>query len=431
MMRYYGSGWVPCDMDEDTPIEQDPLIGTTIEGRYKILECLGEGGMGAVYVAEHLTLHKQIALKVIHPEFAGQEAAAERFKREAMVTSRFQHPHVISAIDFGTMPDGGAFLAMELVRGRSLTEILEAEGCLPWGRACMLMSQLADALAAAKDHGIVHRDIKPDNILIARRQDGTETVKVLDFGIARFSRESLTPPNMTVGAQVTREGMIIGTPGYMSPEQSIGEPADHRSDLYALGVILWECIVGKQLWDADSLKELIRAQLATDPPSVRASADDLTLPDELEGLVTSLLKREARDRPDDAAEVRDLLRILSNMGRGSGSFSLPEAPLVERLAAMAEARPELRRTRLCETATIELVEEAATARLHGVALRGDRVSAEIVAALEMKGIKTFAWTVNDPGELRRLVALRVSGIVTDFPERLLAVLGSREGRGGT
>lgn len=321
-------------MTTDSQRAPEDLIGRTLDGRYRVVECIGEGGMGAVYVADHLTLHKQVAVKVIHPEFAGHEAAAQRFAREAMVTSRFQHPNVISAIDFGKLESGGAYLVMELVRGRSLTDILDAEGSIPWARCCDLGGQIADALTAAKGHGIVHRDLKPDNVLVVRSQDGSESVKVLDFGIAKFSRDSMAPP--ALDGQVTREGMVIGTPGYMAPEQAIGEHTDHRSDLYALGVLLWECIVGRKLFDEDDLTALVRTQLASDPPSVRATAEDLTIPDELDNLVTGLLQRDLAKRPADPAEVRDLLRQLAERGRGSGAFILPETPLAQRLAEMAD-----------------------------------------------------------------------------------------------
>ena len=292
--------WCFEGMNQHAPPDKDPLLGTSIDGRYRIVEALGEGGMGTVYVAEHLSLRRQVALKIIRPEFAGNSAAAERFAREAMVTSRFQHPNVVSAIDYGTLDGGGAFLAMELVRGRSITSILETEGCVPWGRACVLAAQIADALAAAKAHGIVHRDIKPDNILVTTKADGTETVKVLDFGIARFDRESMAPPAMS-SSQVTRQGMILGTPGYMSPEQLIGDRASHQSDLYSLGVVLWECIVGKPLWRADDFQSLVKAQLSEEPQNVRDASEDLTVPDELVGLLASLLQRKPQNRPDDAA----------------------------------------------------------------------------------------------------------------------------------
>ena len=159
-----------------------------------------------------------------------------------------------------------------------MTEILEAERCLPWMRACALAAQIADALGAAKRHNIVHRDIKPDNILIEHHPGGSEMVKVLDFGVAGFNRESLRRA-MASAAAIRRQGTIIGTPGYMAPEQTIGEKADHRSDLYSLGVILWECIVGRQLWQADDFGSLVKAQLGADPPSVRVASEDLTIPD--------------------------------------------------------------------------------------------------------------------------------------------------------
>lgn len=270
--------------------------------------------MGAVYIAEHLTLAKQVALKVVHPEYAGNVELAARFAREAMATSRIDHPNVISALDFGTLPDGTAYLAVQLVRGPSLTKVLHAEGKLQWSRAADLGAQVADALCAAHGYGIVHRDLKPDNVLLQFLDDGGELVKVLDFGVAKFERDSLAPPSVRNAPQVTQLGIVIGTPGYMAPEQAIGNPADYRADLYALGVILWECITGKQLWaGAHDLQSLVERQLSQVPPRLKDVVNDTTMPDLLEDLVASLLARRADDRPADATIVREQLRAIAQL----------------------------------------------------------------------------------------------------------------------
>jgi serine/threonine protein kinase len=286
--------------------QQQRLIGKVIADRYRIVEQIGEGGMGAVYLAEHLTLHKQVALKVVHAEHANNPELATRFSREAMATSRIEHPNVISAIDFGTLPDGTAYLAVQLVRGPTLTRVLAAEGPLPWARAVAIASQIADALSAAHGHCIVHRDLKPDNVLLQYLDDGGELVKVLDFGVAKFSSDASLPKS--ISPAVTQIGFIVGTPGYMAPEQALGTNADERSDLYSLGVILWECIVGRPLWVAPDLQRLVERQLVENPARLRASSPDATIPPMLDDLVMRLLSRRGADRPDDAAAVRDALR---------------------------------------------------------------------------------------------------------------------------
>jgi serine/threonine protein kinase len=219
----------------------DPWLGRVLDDRYRITERLGEGGMGAVFVAEHLKLRKLVALKVIRAELAGNGEVAARFAREAMATAQFEHPHVASAIDFGTLAEGGAYLVMQLVRGQSLRDLLDQRGQLPWPMACELLAQVADALSAARTVGIVHRDLKPENILVEVREDGSYLAKILDFGIAHVAPHPATP----VSGQgdeahvLTRIGTVMGTPGYMSPEQAVGDRVDHRTDLYALGVVLW------------------------------------------------------------------------------------------------------------------------------------------------------------------------------------------------
>ena len=267
--------------------------------------------MGAVYLAEHLTLHKQVALKVVHAEHAKNPELAARFAREAMATSRIEHPNVISAMDFGTLPDGTAYLAVQLVRGPTLTRVLTAEGPMPWARAAAIGAQIADALCAAHGHGIVHRDLKPDNVLLQYLDDGGELVKVLDFGVAKFNAGSSMPK--AARADVTRVGFIVGTPGYMAPEQAVGTNADERSDLYSLGVILWECLVGRALWSAPDLQRLVERQLVETPPRLLACCSDTTIPPLLDDLVHSLLSRRAADRPPDAATVRDALREVTKI----------------------------------------------------------------------------------------------------------------------
>ncbi len=300
-------------VDESTAmapaVAQESWIGRIIDDRYRVVELLGEGGMGAVYVAEHLKLHKQVALKVIRAQFAGDGDLAARFAREAMAAAQFEHPHVASAIDYGTLAEGGAYLVMQLVRGRSLTEVLQKRGRLGWAKAAEIGAQIADALSAAAAAGIVHRDLKPDNVLIQRRDDGTDLVKILDFGIAHVPvHDRAAPEGAKPDEKLTRIGAIVGTPGYMSPEQAVGDPVDPRADLYALGVVLWESMVGRRLWEASALTDLVKRQLSETPLSLREATGDETIPPELEAVVAQLLQRSVGDRPERAGMVRDRLR---------------------------------------------------------------------------------------------------------------------------
>jgi serine/threonine protein kinase len=289
----------------------DGWIGRVLDERYRITERLGEGGMGAVFIAEHLKLHKAVALKVIREELAGNGEVATRFAREAMATAQFEHPHVASAIDFGTLPEGGAYFVMQLVRGRSLREVLE-NGALPWRRACELLSQVADALSAARAVGIVHRDLKPENILIEMREDGSELAKVLDFGIAHVAprQHARAPEGALPTRELTRIGTVMGTPGYMAPEQAVGDKIDHRADLYALGVVLWECITGRCLWDGEDVTTIIARQMREDVPLLRKAISDPTVPKALDDLVQTLCARQVDLRPAHAGAVRDALREL-------------------------------------------------------------------------------------------------------------------------
>ena len=280
----------------------DQWVGRVLDGRYRIESLLGEGGMGAVFVGEHLKLMKKVAIKVIHPEFAGDGDVAERFAREAVAAGQMEHPHVASATDYGTLAEGGAYLVMQYVRGSSLRDVMDEHGALGWLRACEIGAQVADALAAAHQKGYVHRDLKPDNVMLEPRDDGSQLVKVLDFGIARVASEKAVGGG---GRALTRVGTVIGTPGYMAPEQALGEPVDYRADLYALGLVMHEVVTGRAVFAQKELTAIVTRQLTESPPRLSAVVEGV--PPGLDELVACMLERDKSKRPQSAADVREAL----------------------------------------------------------------------------------------------------------------------------
>jgi serine/threonine-protein kinase len=301
---------VPPDAQLTTP--PSPWLGRIIDDRYSIKELLAEGGMGTVFIAEHMKLRKMVALKTIHPSFLGNEEVAARFAREAMASAQLEHPHVASAMDYGTLPEGGAYLVLELVHGPNLRSHIDKVGGAPWQQVCEIGAQIADALSAAHAMGIVHRDLKPENVLLEARHGGPPFVKVLDFGIARV--ESQPTQDGEAGAPtraLTKVGAVLGTPGYMAPEQAMGGPVDERADLYALGVLLWEMLAGRALFDASSLTGIITQQFAPTLPE-RLAQGLGSVPPELSALVHKLLAPQLSDRMQNAGALRDQLRLLAS-----------------------------------------------------------------------------------------------------------------------
>jgi serine/threonine protein kinase len=281
--------------------------GREVAGRYKILERLGEGGMGVVYVAEHLSLKKKVAFKVIHPELAAHEDLLLRFQREALATGQLDHPHITAAIDFGELEGGGAFMVMPWVRGHSLQTEIDLKGKLDYRRAAQLCAQIADALSAAHSTGVVHRDLKPDNVLLETRSDGSESAKVLDFGVASLAGRA---EGLSIAARpLTQAGTILGTPGYMSPEQASAGEVDHRTDIYALGVILWELCRGERLFSGADITQIFAKQFKSVPPSLELGLSQPAR--ELSSWVERMLAWDKNARPNTAAEVRDALRRIA------------------------------------------------------------------------------------------------------------------------
>jgi serine/threonine-protein kinase len=290
------------DVRNTTPVSGDPYLGVTFAGKYRVIELIGAGAMGRVYRAEHLSLQTEVAVKLLDPDVASDEQTAKRFHHEARAASRLHHPNAVAVLDFGRAQTGELFLVMEFLRGRTLGEILPREAPLSPTRIAHLLGEALSALDEAHAAGLVHRDFKPDNILVETMRSGIEHVKVLDFGIAKL-RGADDP-------QLTSAGAVCGTPDYMSPEQIRGEELDGRSDVYAAGVVLYEMLTGERpFMTGTAVIETLMAHLnqPVEPPSSRRR--DLAVPPALEAVCMKALAKKRDDRHRSAAELREALQL--------------------------------------------------------------------------------------------------------------------------
>ena len=283
------------------------LAGEVVAGRYLVRRRLGEGGMGEVYLAEHVRMGRPCALKVMRAELAANVDAVARFNREAAHASRVSHRNVAAIYDFGESESGLVYLSMELVEGEPLRALLERAGRLPAARALAVVAQVADALDAAHALGIVHRDLKPDNVMIARERDGTELVKVVDFGIAKASDGETR--------HVTRTGRIVGTPEYMSPEQLAGDPTDHRADVYALALLAYALLTGDQPFAAETAQDTLVQRLTTAPRRLAELCPEVPWPTAVQAALDRALARKPAERQASAgALARDLVEAYGRAG---------------------------------------------------------------------------------------------------------------------
>src|SRR5438105_2174223 len=274
----------------------DDIIGRTLADKYRIEELLNRGGMGAVYRGTHVLMDKTVAIKVLHPALAADEKIVARFTREAKAASRISHPHALSVTDFGEDEGGIVFLVMEYLRGRTLKEVIRASGPLRLSRAVEIARQVAGALDAAHAEGVVHRDLKSDNIMLEEVGSTTDWAKVLDFGIAKIQEPVGQDPELTA------PNLIIGTPQYMSPEQcSQAAEIDKRSDIYSLGIILYEMLVGHVPFTGASATEIMLKHLQEPPPSVLAERTDL--PAAVGDVIARALSKRREDRQQIAGEL--------------------------------------------------------------------------------------------------------------------------------
>ncbi len=356
--------FTPLRADEtiaDVPV--DPLIDRVFEGKYRLDQRLGGGGMGTVYKATHLLIDRPVAVKVLSQRFVGDETAQQRFRREARAAGRMQHPNAVTVNDFGATNDGYLYIVMELLEGQTLRDLLAREGPLDPARAVSLMLQTSSAVGAAHDAKLIHRDLKPANIFIEQRPNMPAVVKVLDFGVAKFIVEEHEDDDFNTLTQV---GAIIGTPRYMSPEQCSGiATLTPASDVYSLGIILYELLSGVAPFNAETPLAVALKHVSEAPRPLHEIAP--SVPDDLEKVVAKALAKNPGDRPADANEFRrELHATADRLGLEHAESTL--APTLEDLRHAGTESPSGR-----------LVIDLATLRQVQAATSGDSLEMPAVA----------------------------------------------------
>lgn len=272
-----------------------------LSDRYRLQDCLGEGGMGKVYRAEHVLMEKPVAIKVLHPDVGERDEIVARFRREAKAAAKLDHPNLCRALDFGRDEEGAFFFVMEFLEGPNLQDIIDDEGIIGERRALAIARQIADGLAEVHRHGIVHRDLKPDNVMIVNERDQSEVVKITDFGVAHLMASTLDDEDSP--ERLTRVGHVYGTPHYMAPEQVAAEDVDPRTDIYALGVVLFQMLTGSPPFDADNVARVMSKHVTQPIPALEDFNPELTAPDRLQLLIDKLMAKDRDRRPSSAEQV--------------------------------------------------------------------------------------------------------------------------------
>ncbi len=315
----------------------------TLVGNYRLDKILGRGGMGTVYSGEHVYIKKPVAVKVLHPQFARYTEAVNRFLREARAASSINHPNIVDVTDFGLLGDGLVYFVMEYLDGKSLEDLIEREGAVELHRALNVANQMALALEAAHEQGVIHRDLKPDNVMllarpgrrdlvriatgdaraaaaappVTEREQSWDFVKLLDFGIAKV----LVPDELTAE---TVQGAVFGTPEYMSPEAARGEDVDHRADIYSLGVILFDMLTGRPPFEAQAASEVLQMQIHKPPPSPREFAPHREITEAAERVILKAMQKDPARRYQTMGDLRrDLQGAYGSVAFRRNAVGLP------------------------------------------------------------------------------------------------------------
>jgi len=301
------------------------VIGREVAGRYRILAKLGEGGMGAVYRAEQISLKRTVALKMLRPDVGGGSMLLRRFNAEAEAVAKLSHPNTVNIFDFGQDADGMLFIAMEFIEGRSLRAVVHAEAPLPLRRALSIASQICASISDAHSHSIIHRDLKPDNVMLQDRGKTKDVVRVLDFGIAKL-RDDTRANN-----QMTQAGDMLGTPQYMAPEQIRAEQIDGRTDVYALGCMLYEMLTARLPFEAPTVMALLSKHLLETPPPPSQRRPDLGLPPMVDDLVMGAMAKNPAQRPPTMEQLGEhitamLATLPADAAGPSAPISVPYVP---------------------------------------------------------------------------------------------------------
>ncbi len=285
-------------VDDDSAVpSSDPLLGAIIDQRYRVLRVLGEGGMGIVYEVEHVTLQRHFALKALRRDLGRMEDLSARFIQEAKAAAAVAHPNIVQIADFGHLPTGEAYFVMELLDGVPLSNVLREHGRISPSRTIPVVRQVGEALGAAHAVGVIHRDLKPDNIQVCESVGGRQVVKVLDFGLAKVAGAS----------KLTRAGVVFGTPHYMSPEQAAGDPLDHRSDIYSLGVVMYEMLSGRVPFESDTFMGVLTKHMYVLPTPLSEVVETSAELGEFDDIVLRCLQKKPEGR---FATMGDLLNAL-------------------------------------------------------------------------------------------------------------------------
>ncbi len=328
--------------DANLPPADDPLVGRVVSERYRIVRKVGEGGMGAVYQAEHAVIGKRVALKVLFADLSRRAELVGRFLQEAKSASRIGHENVIDISDFGQTPEGLVYIAMEFLDGQDLGRMLKAERTLPWLRARPILMQIAKALRAAHGQGVIHRDMKPENVYLVQREGRPDFVKVLDFGIAK-----VVSTEDNDGPRLTQTGMIFGTPEYMSPEQAQGQPPDLRVDVYAVGCLMYHMLTGVVPFYAESFMGILTKHLLEPVIPPRQRRPDLEIPADVEAVCLRAMEKDRDKRFPDMDAFYQALGAAggqpfepSNVFANVGSGRVPRASL--KYPSLAEPNADVR-----------------------------------------------------------------------------------------
>jgi serine/threonine-protein kinase len=300
----------------------DPLLGRVIDGRYRVEKAIGEGGMGIVYQISHAVLGKRMALKVLRGDMAKDADVVQRFMQEAQSATSIGHANIIDISDFGRLPDGSVYFVMEFLDGESLTKLIGRGGSVPAQQAMHIIRQIASALDAAHSRGIVHRDLKPDNIYLVKQGHDHHFVKVLDFGIAKVGGAS---------SKLTKTGMIFGTPHYMSPEQASGQSVDRRTDIYALGVIMYEMFTGKVPFDGDTFMGILSKHMFEPPlPPAQVTGKGL-------GAIEEVILRSLAKKPDE--RYGSMAELIDDVDKVAAGGTVPAVKRAVGIAPPSNAYP--------------------------------------------------------------------------------------------